>query len=145
MKYNPHIHSLTHTHTDNSNINKKSVQRMKALFWHFDMLLLRWNGMDEFSTVTHSNRIQSSFRCLCAVNVAYVCCAAESEVVKMKKSETSIFQQNRVHRIWRTLAYVCMLHYALAYQPTNQPVNQPTHNRYCCCVIILFNVCNVHI
>lgn len=60
---------------------------------------------------------------------------------KIHTKETSIFQQNRVHRIWRTLAYVCMLHYALAYQPTNQP----THNRYCCCVIILLNVCNVHI
>lgn len=80
--------------------------------------------MDEFSTVTHSNRIQSSsFRCLCAVNVADVRCAAESKVVKMKKSECSIFQQNRVQRIWRTLAYVCMLNYALAYLSTNQPAS----------------------
>lgn len=127
---------------------------MKALFWHFDILLPRRYGW--FSTVPHSKRIPSSFRYLSVISLGFcdsvcVCvwmwvCMWENERVRTKNEKERNFDFS-VESSAPNLAYISpCLHVALrACLPANQPTNQPAHNRYCCCVIILFNVCNVHI
>lgn len=83
----------------------------------------------------------------------------EAESVCICVVQSSIFlclpfcsgAKSSAHRIWRTLAYVCMLHYALAYQKAlliRISYIAIAAARCCCCccccVITLFNVCTVY-